>query len=1099
MDKLDQAKKILSKAQILEQGKSIAYAKEFIDINDKVDSVVEKADKIAKEVDTKLSEISSELKKKLEEELSYEIDPETIRGEKGKDGEDGKDYVLTEKDKKDIAKSIKVPIVEKIIEKTEVIKEQPIITNEIKEVAVADTGEQIVDKINELPTNEDDKKIDFSHIKNAPQFKNGNYYGGSGIKEIIAGGSNVHIDNNNPGYPVLTVDGDGIGDMLKATYDPANGASQVAFATDLANYLKLNQTTPQTVDSGRPIFNYGINLPATTSATTGVIMKGTSSFIHNFQSLTGSTATPDGKNTFMGVGSGNFTMGSTATSVNHGSYNSFFGWGNGPAVTTGGLNSIFGSNNATRLTTGGYNSFFGVSIATNATSATFNTGMGVSSLSALTTGSQNVSVSGINGLARVTTGSYNTSVGTWAGYGITTADYGTFIGYSAGRYETASNKIIIDNLDRTTEALGRSSALFYGITNSTLSSQILNLGGGGKVGIGMPDNTPTHKLTVYGTTATDSIRSYVGFDIYPVSKPTAPTLALINSAGNIDSGVHYYQVSYTTSLGESVGGTVSASITTDATHGQVTVTIPVSTDPRVTGRKIYRTKAGGGLTANYLLATIADNTSTTYIDNIADSALTGSAYAGEFHRDTTSKWLSYNGTSILSIDSNNLLLGLVGANLTSGGRNVIVGTNQTGQSMTTGIANNLFGHTTGISLTSGGSNNLFGYGAGYFITTNFENSAFGHDALFYGNNSQSTSVGAFSLFGTSSQNNNNSTAFGYYAGGTSYGSYNNYIGYEAGGSGTANVNRNNSNFIGYYAGRYETGSAKLIIDMINRTTEARGRSEALIYGVANAIPANQILSIGGGGKVGVNKIPTASLDAGLTFNSTLVNSPIAFNVSREGADGFLTASSGIQYFSQISPSINQSGTAGWVGLRIMAGISASGSGEQTLLQLGDNTNHTKFEADGSRYMVGTAHDMYGSMYNDGSKFSVTCTDVETYYELQSNFTDGGSASDAFTFVDEYRLQAIKAGKYKVVWSMTVGKLEDTLIQGKVMINEVAQANTVGGATNASTTSYTTISGTGIIELEVNDYVSLSVADFTNSGTTPEIRNATLTIIQVGGN
>jgi len=68
---------------------------------------------------------------------------------KGKDYFDGKDYVLTEKDRKAIAKTIEVPIVEKVVETivekhTEVIREMPIVTNEIVrettevEVAVLD-------------------------------------------------------------------------------------------------------------------------------------------------------------------------------------------------------------------------------------------------------------------------------------------------------------------------------------------------------------------------------------------------------------------------------------------------------------------------------------------------------------------------------------------------------------------------------------------------------------------------------------------------------------------------------------------------------------------------------------------------------------------------------------------------------------------------------------------------------------------------------------------------------------------------------------------------------------------------------------------------
>lgn len=82
-------KKILKKGQQLEKTGNLGLAREFIELNTKVDTVTEKADKIAENVNTKLAEISDELKKKLEEELSYEIDPESIRGEKGNIGEQG--------------------------------------------------------------------------------------------------------------------------------------------------------------------------------------------------------------------------------------------------------------------------------------------------------------------------------------------------------------------------------------------------------------------------------------------------------------------------------------------------------------------------------------------------------------------------------------------------------------------------------------------------------------------------------------------------------------------------------------------------------------------------------------------------------------------------------------------------------------------------------------------------------------------------------------------------------------------------------------------------------------------------------------------------
>ena len=52
---------------------------------------------------------------------------------------------------------------------------------------------------------------------------------------------------------------------------------------------------------------------------------------------------------------------------------------------------------------------------------------------------------------------------------------------------------------------------------------------------------------------------------------------------------------------------------------QATVTLPVSTDPFVTGRKLYRTTANGSTFK--LVATIANNTATSFDDNVADGSL----------------------------------------------------------------------------------------------------------------------------------------------------------------------------------------------------------------------------------------------------------------------------------------------------------------------------------------------------------------------------------------------------------------------------------------------------------------------------------------------
>ena len=141
---------------------------------------------------------------------------------------------------------------------------------------------------------------------------------------------------------------------------------------------------------------------------------------------------------------------------------------------------------------------------------------------------------------------------------------------------------------------------------------------GGNVGIGT--TSPSYKLEVEGTASTDEIRSWMGLDFYTVPNPVAPTLASMTSGGAVDDGIHQYMLTYTTAIGATnVGGVLS--VTVSGSNQTVNLNIPVSTDPRVTGRKIYRTKAGDPSYAMWYLGTVSDNTTTTYTDIIADSSL----------------------------------------------------------------------------------------------------------------------------------------------------------------------------------------------------------------------------------------------------------------------------------------------------------------------------------------------------------------------------------------------------------------------------------------------------------------------------------------------
>jgi uncharacterized phiE125 gp8 family phage protein len=101
--------------------------------------------------------------------------------------------------------------------------------------------------------------------------------------------------------------------------------------------------------------------------------------------------------------------------------------------------------------------------------------------------------------------------------------------------------------------------------------------------------------------------------------PGAPVVALSNvGAGNVTSGAHRYCLTFVTADGETSAGDASASVTTSGANGQVDVTLPLG-GSFVTARRVYRTLAGGS--TFFLVATINDNSTATYRDNIADAGL----------------------------------------------------------------------------------------------------------------------------------------------------------------------------------------------------------------------------------------------------------------------------------------------------------------------------------------------------------------------------------------------------------------------------------------------------------------------------------------------
>jgi hypothetical protein len=111
--------------------------------------------------------------------------------------------------------------------------------------------------------------------------------------------------------------------------------------------------------------------------------------------------------------------------------------------------------------------------------------------------------------------------------------------------------------------------------------------------------------------------------IAPLAPPTTAPAVAQGAAGNVNVGAHLWAVTFTKAGSESeLGPSVSFSITGSAAHGSLT---SVPTGPTgTTGRNIYRTVVSG-TTDFRLVGSIADNTTTTFDDNVADATLNANA------------------------------------------------------------------------------------------------------------------------------------------------------------------------------------------------------------------------------------------------------------------------------------------------------------------------------------------------------------------------------------------------------------------------------------------------------------------------------------------
>ncbi|MDD4906658.1 MAG: hypothetical protein PHD39_10935, partial [Methylobacter tundripaludum] len=242
----------------------------------------------------------------------------------------------------------------------------------------------------------------------------------------------------------------------------------------------------------------------------------------------------------------------------------------------------------------------------------------------------------------------------------------------------------------------------------------------------------------------------------PVQEPqTAPSGADSGITGVLN-GTYTYMCTFVTADGETEGRINSADVTVTNTKVNLT-NIPTSSDSRVIARNIYRKPAASATDVQPLkfLVQIADNTTTTYVDNIDDASL--GVLVNRIN--TTGGQIYSNDNLVFSADTTNLSIGWDSGYLGTAYACTAVGIHTMPDNY--GHRNSAFGMYALFSNTTGFHNTAIGTHALNFNLIGNDCVAVGYTALMNNTVDQMTAVGSRAL--TANTTGTHNTAVGYQA------------------------------------------------------------------------------------------------------------------------------------------------------------------------------------------------------------------------------------------------------------------------------------------------------------------------------------------------